>query len=161
MTAADTKAPAYTYEPDAQESSAFSMAQGGKLITGWRARVRRSDGQIVWVGDQYDAARTAKLQAGRTAAKFRAYLAHHGACWYDRDTAAKAHAKAFEKARHDTARELMNIASAATKEAFAGRTENCPYATDSAQGIIWTHAYRLTLDRLTDWIEENPEPVQP
>lgn len=154
---------AFTYEPDAQAFTAMSLAT---LDTGerWRARVRRSDGKIVWQDGAYSDARKAKAQAGRVAARYRGYLDREGACFYDRDAAAKAWTKAHRKVRQDTAAELANAVHQGAAAAFAQEAEEAAreaagYSADTAQGITWTQAYRLTLDRLNDWNTENPEPV--
>jgi len=156
---------AYTYEPEAQAFTAMSMAtlESGQR---WRARVKRSDGTVVWFDGAYSDARKAKAQAGRVAARYRGYLEREGVCFYDRDAAAKAWTKAHAKVRKDTVAELHNAASQGASAAFklepeAEAREAAGYAADTAQGITWTQAYRLTKDRLADWNDENPEPPKP
>ena len=160
-----TTAPAYSYTAKAEPFEAFSMGEGAKLRTYYRSVVIRSDGVRVWVGDNYTTARSAQPAANLNCGRLRRYLAHHGACWYDRRVAVKAHEKAREAVRKAVSDELREAVVLGTKAAFSGvpeaADEACPYARDTAQGIAWTQAYRLTADRLADFDAENPRPVQP
>lgn len=51
----------------------------------------------------------------------------------------------------ETRDELSAIVAAATRlAALGGIEESCPYELHTAQEIIWTQAFRLTLDRISD-----------
>lgn len=153
---------AYTYKATLREGDGFNdRMQLRKTVTGI---VLRSDGVTVLTGSTYfdstQGRRAAQAFVNMQVGRFRRYLTANGECWYDRRQARLAWEKARDGVRKDTARELMDIASAGTKAANAGEPEDaCPYATDSAQGIIWTQAYRLTTDRRADWLSDNPQPV--
>jgi hypothetical protein len=55
----------------------------------------------------------------------------------------------------ETADELRTIAEDGAQAAFDRKAErSCPFYEDSAQGIIWTQAFRLTADRLSDFATE-------
>lgn len=52
---------------------------------------------------------------------------------------------------HDTAGELSDCARDGAASAYLNKPEDaCPYGWDTAQGIIWLQAWRLTTDRLSD-----------
>jgi hypothetical protein len=165
MTTTDTKAPAFTYAAEAAQVSTMSFGRSLKVQDRRQGVVRRSDGKRVWTDkDTYPGPTGALRAAEGRAAWLASYLAENGACYFDRQQAAKAHAEARDKARNAAARELMNAASAGTKAAFSEQPETaCPYsrATHHAEAIIWTEAYRRTVERLTDFDTLNPEPVQP
>ena len=156
------KAPAFTYRATVQEGTGmFASGAFGPTVKGV---VIRSDGVTVWSGAAYSESGRARaqLQANQTVGRLRRYLAHHGACWHDRRKAAQAHTKAARTMQAQLRGELHEAASAGLKAAIDGAAEDSlPYAADTAQGIIATQAYRLAMDRLSDWAEENPEPVQP
>lgn len=151
----------YTYKATLREGQGFDLqSKGGAIRKTVTGIVLRSDGVTVLTGSCYfdtpagrkSAQAFVNMQVGR----FRRYLADKGECWYDRRSKRLAWEKARDAVRKDTARELMDIASAGTK---AASEDECPYASDSAQGIIWTQAHRLTKDRKADWLSDNPQPV--
>jgi hypothetical protein len=153
----------YTYKATLREGDGFdSRMKLRKTVTGI---ILRSDGKTVLTGSSYfdspagrkSAQAFVNMQVGR----FRKYQERHGECWYDRRAARLAWEKAKKQLRLDTAKELTDAVHAATKAALAGEPEDvCPFGADTAQGIIWTQAYRLTKDRHGDWLDENPKPPQ-
>jgi hypothetical protein len=54
----------------------------------------------------------------------------------------------------DTREECVDAAYYGACHAVDGDTEDaCPYGHDTAQGIIWLQAFRLTTDRMNDAVE--------
>jgi hypothetical protein len=55
----------------------------------------------------------------------------------------------------ETADELSQIAREGALRAFSphGVEDDCPFGHDTAQGIIWLQAFRLTTDRMNDAVE--------
>ena len=77
------------------------------------------------------------------------------AAWGDAWEAAGEPTPSRDDVRKETADELSHAAFDGTWAAFAGDPETvCPFATDTAQGIVWTQAFRLTLDRIGDLVPE-------
>lgn len=147
----------YTYKATLREGDGFNdRMQLRKTVTGI---VLRSDGKTVLSGSTYfdspagrkSAQAFVNMQVGR----FRKYQEREGECWYDRRQARLAWEKARDANRKETARELMDAASAGTK---AASEDECPFGADTAQGIIWTQAFRLNHDRAADWLSDNPQP---
>ena len=51
----------------------------------------------------------------------------------------------------DTSSEVAEAATEGARAGFLGRPESsCPFDFDTAQGIIWTQAFRLTVDRVRE-----------
>lgn len=156
-----TSAP-YTYRAAIEDGT--GMFGDGKFAPTVKGVVIRSDGKTVWSGGAYseNGRKRAQLEANNSVGRLRRYYAHHGACWYDRRTAAQAHTKAARVMQSQLRGELQEAANVGLRTAIDGQPEDAiPYGADTAQGIIATQAYRLAVDRLADWTEENPEPVQP
>lgn len=165
MTTTDTKAPAapITYAVQITPFDAMSLGSGrfGKY---YRAEIIRSDGVTVWKGPGFSDPDTARRRsmANMTLGRLRRYYAAKGVCWHDVQQATRGHTKAGREMQAQLRGELHAAASAGLKAAIDGQPEDAiPYANDTAQGIIATQAYRLAKDRLADWADEHPEPVQP
>lgn len=165
MTTTDQPTEAFTYKATVREGNGMDISRGAKFVKTVQGVVMRSDGKTVFVGSSYidrgSARKAAQGQANMQVGRFRAYLKRNGECWWDRRQTRLAWEKARDGVRKGAARELMDAASAGTRAAEAGEAEaTCPFSADTAQGVVWTQAFRLATDRMADWLAENPKPPQ-
>lgn len=134
----------FTYKAETQAGTGMG-GRDFKMRDGFRGRVVRSDGVVVWSGNLWLGPadkRRAQFEANQSVGGFRRYYAAHGRCWYDVRQEEKALKEAGKKARAALRDRIVRAMSAGINARLRGDPLTvCPFPSGSAEAAVFAASY--------------------